>query len=75
LGDWTTDLPDEGLVDVRGGSAVRWLEGQGWVKEAARRWIEAPSFSSNAIQTVGHGQRACGLASQGAILFLGLNGR
>jgi hypothetical protein len=36
LGDWTTDLPDEdGLVDVAGGTAVRWVEGQGWVKESA----------------------------------------
>ncbi len=36
LGDWTADLPDEGgLVDVAGGTAVRWVEGQGWVKETA----------------------------------------
>lgn len=36
LGDWTGDLPDdEGLVDVTGGTAVRWIEGQGWVKEPA----------------------------------------
>jgi hypothetical protein len=36
LGDWTGDLPDdEGLVDVAGGTAVRWVEGQGWVKESA----------------------------------------
>ena len=36
LGDWTADLPnDEGLVDVRAGTAVRWVEGQGWVKESA----------------------------------------
>ena len=36
LGDWTVDLPDEeGLVDVAGGIAVRWVEGQGWVKESA----------------------------------------
>ncbi len=35
LGDWTSDLPDdEGLVDVAGGTAVRWIEGQGWVREA-----------------------------------------
>ena len=35
-GDWTADLPDEeGLVDVAGGTAVRWIEGQGWVKESA----------------------------------------
>ena len=36
LGDWTADLPGEGgLVDVAGGTAVRWVEGQGWVKETA----------------------------------------
>ena len=35
LGDWTADLPDdEGLVDVAAGTAVRWVEGQGWVKES-----------------------------------------
>ncbi len=34
LGDWTADLPDdEGLVDVAGGTAVRWVDGQGWVEE------------------------------------------
>ena len=33
LGAWTAELPgDEGLVDVRGGTAVLWVEGQGWVK-------------------------------------------
>ena len=33
LGDWTADLPDdEALVDVAGGTAVRWVEAQGWVK-------------------------------------------
>ena len=36
LGDWTADLPDdEGLVDVAGGTAVRWVEGLGWVNGAA----------------------------------------
>jgi hypothetical protein len=36
LGEWTADLPDdEGLVDATGGTAVRWVEGQGWVKESA----------------------------------------
>ena len=36
LGDWTFDLPnEEGLVDVTGGTAVRWVEGQGWVRESA----------------------------------------
>ena len=36
LGYWTADLPDEdGLVDLAGGTAVRWLDGQGWVKESA----------------------------------------
>jgi hypothetical protein len=35
LEDWTADLPDdEGLVDLTGGTAVRWVEGQGWVKES-----------------------------------------
>ena len=36
LGNWTADLPDDdGLVDLSGGTAVRWVEGQGWVKESA----------------------------------------
>lgn len=36
LGDWTADLSDdEGLVDVAGGTPVRWVEGQDWVKESA----------------------------------------
>ena len=37
LADWTSDLPndDEGLVDPRGGTAVRWIEDRGWVKEPA----------------------------------------
>jgi hypothetical protein len=36
LGDWTSDLPDdEGLLDPAGGTAVRWVEGQGWIKEPA----------------------------------------
>jgi post-segregation antitoxin (ccd killing protein) len=36
LGDWTSDLPnDEGLVDLTGGTAVRWIEGRGWVRESA----------------------------------------
>jgi len=36
LGDWATDLPDdEGLVDVQGGTSVRWVEGRGWIKESA----------------------------------------
>lgn len=36
LSDWTSELPDdEGLVDPTGGSAVRWVEGQGWIKESA----------------------------------------
>ena len=34
LADWTYDLPDdEGLVDPAGGIPVRWIEGQGWVRE------------------------------------------
>jgi len=36
LGHWTADLPDDdGLVDLAGGTAVRWVDGQGWVKESA----------------------------------------
>ena len=35
LGHWTADLPDdEGLVDVAGGTAVRWVDGHGWMKES-----------------------------------------
>ena len=34
LGDWAADLADdEGLVDMEGGTAVRWVGGQGWVEE------------------------------------------
>jgi post-segregation antitoxin (ccd killing protein) len=33
LGDRTADMADDkGLVDVAGGTAVRWIGGQGWVK-------------------------------------------
>lgn len=36
LGDWVADLSDgEGLVDISGGTAVHWVEGQGWVTESA----------------------------------------
>lgn len=36
LSDWVSDLPgDEALVDANGGTAVRWVEGQGWIKESA----------------------------------------
>ena len=36
LGDWTSELPDdEQLVDASGGTAVRWVHGQGWLKEPA----------------------------------------
>lgn len=36
LADWTSDLPDdEGLLHPSGGTAVRWIEGQGWTKESA----------------------------------------
>ena len=35
LGDWVADLPDEErLVDLDGGIAVRWVEGQGWLQES-----------------------------------------
>jgi hypothetical protein len=38
LSDWTADLPDdEGLVDADAGTAVRWVEGQGWVKASDDR--------------------------------------
>lgn len=36
LADWTSEFPDdEGLLDPWGGTAVRWVEGQGWIKEPA----------------------------------------
>ena len=36
LSGWVSDLPtDETLVDVNAGTAVRWVEGQGWTKESA----------------------------------------
>lgn len=36
LADWTSEWPDdEGLLDTSGGTAVRWVEGQGWIKESA----------------------------------------
>jgi hypothetical protein len=36
LSDWTSDLPDdEALLDPKAGTAVRWVEGQGWMKEPA----------------------------------------
>jgi hypothetical protein len=37
LAKWAANLPanDEGLVDMRAGTPVRWVEGQGWVKGAA----------------------------------------
>ena len=36
LADWEASLPpnDEGLVDLKAGKPVRWVEGQGWVEEA-----------------------------------------
>jgi post-segregation antitoxin (ccd killing protein) len=34
LADWVSDLAaDEGLVDVTGGTPVRWIEGRGWKKD------------------------------------------
>jgi hypothetical protein len=35
LSDWAASLPadDEGLVEESAGTAVRWVEGQGWVEE------------------------------------------
>jgi len=36
LSDWISDLPvDETLVDANGGTPVRWVKGQGWIKESA----------------------------------------
>ena len=37
LSDWAASLPsgDDGLVDEAAGKPVRWVEGQGWVKESA----------------------------------------
>ena len=36
LGDWVKDLPEENdLVDLSGGTPVRWVEARGWVKESA----------------------------------------
>jgi len=34
--DWAASLPegDDDLVDVKAGTAVRWVEGQGWVEES-----------------------------------------
>ena len=35
VGDWVTDLPEENdLVDLSTGTAVRWVEGRGWVEES-----------------------------------------
>jgi post-segregation antitoxin (ccd killing protein) len=32
--DWVADLADDdGLVDASGGTAVRWVEGKGWIKD------------------------------------------
>ena len=36
LSDWVSDLPDgEALVDANAGTPVRWIEGQGWIKDPA----------------------------------------
>ncbi len=40
LAEWAANLPAEngdagGLVDVGAGTAVRWVEGQGWVETTA----------------------------------------
>ena len=35
IGDWVTDLPEENdLVNLSTGTAVRWVEGRGWVEES-----------------------------------------
>ena len=34
-GDWVADLPEENdLVDLSCGTAVRWIEGRGWVEQS-----------------------------------------
>ena len=35
VADWAAHLPpdDEGLVDLAGGTKVRWVEGKGWIEE------------------------------------------
>jgi hypothetical protein len=34
MGNWTIELPENNdLVDLSTGTAVRWIEGQGWVPE------------------------------------------
>lgn len=36
LTGWTSELPDdEGLLDPSGGTAVRWVDGKGWIQESA----------------------------------------
>lgn len=36
LTGWTHELPDdEALLDPCGGTAVRWVEGQGWIHESS----------------------------------------
>jgi hypothetical protein len=35
LKDWTELPDDEGLVNLTGGTAIRWVEGQGWMKDSA----------------------------------------
>lgn len=36
LADWGSELPDdEALLDPSAGTAVRWIEGRGWIKESA----------------------------------------
>jgi len=35
IADWVTDLPEEhDLVDLSTGTAVRWVEGRGWIEES-----------------------------------------
>jgi hypothetical protein len=36
VSDWAASLPsgDDDLVDMAGGKAVRWVEGQGWMEES-----------------------------------------
>ena len=60
LADWTPGLPDdEGLLDPAGGIVVRWVEGEGWIKESAGRSNVALSSWSNSIQPWATSNEAC----------------
>lgn len=48
LARWAASLPpgEEGLVDLSGGKAVRWIEGRGWVDEDERPKKSSPSIGA-----------------------------